>query len=239
MKNLKNRHIFRFYEHLQPFFDYSISLEKDIPGHNALLISANPGDEALGCAGTLINHVENGGKLEVLYCYQTNTDDVKKAEKTALMLGSKVNHFMPFDKNKLDSGSKFAETLAKLINKTKPEVIFVPFMMEVEAESRIISKTLLKIKNQIELDFMVLAYSVWMPMMPNRIFDISQTWNKKKKILDYCAQLQDEKNAKDYAKIAEGIGQYWGQIYDSSIDYAEAFFMSTIEKYISLTKKVL
>jgi hypothetical protein len=89
---------------------------------------------------------------------------------------------------------------------------------------------------------MVAAYSVWMPAMPNCIFDITPLWEKKKEILKFCnaAQVKETKTiSKDFLKIAEGICQYWGQLKSPDIKYAEAFFITTAKSYIRLVKKVL
>jgi LmbE family N-acetylglucosaminyl deacetylase len=223
---------------MQPFLDYSVVKENKIPGHNVLLISAHPGDEALGAAGIILNHVAAGGKFTTLYCSQTTGEDVKDCEKTALMLGSKTNHFLPFSKGKLGKTSKFPQTLAKALEKINPDVILLPSMMETDPDNAAISQALVKIRKKINTNFMILAYSAWLPIMPNCIYDISQVWESKKKIVAYCSSLQKTSKQKDYVKIAEGINQYWGQIADPDIKYAEAFFMATAEKYISIVKKV-
>ena len=241
MKYLKNRRIFRLYEHILPFLNYSISLESKLPEKKVLLIAANEGDEVIGCAGTILKHIGAGGSVETLYCCQNNSVELKKAEKIGSMLGSNVKHFMPFTPNKLGDGDKFAEALMRLLLRVNPKIVFVPFMLDADSDNRAISKTLAKIARKIDLDFMIAAYSVWMPAMPNCIFDISPVWEKKKEILKFCNSSSSKETkviSKDFLKIAEGICQYWGQLKSPDIKYAEAFFMTTAKSYIKLVKKV-
>ncbi|MDR2771920.1 MAG: hypothetical protein LBB93_00420 [Elusimicrobiota bacterium] len=239
MKQLKNGAILKFYEFISPFLSHNIIQQDKLPGHSALLISAAAGDEAIGAAGTILSHISEGGQFTTLYCSQTTGKEVKESEKTALMLGSKVNHFLPFAKGSLSKSSKFPQSLAKAIEKINPDVVLIPSMMETNADNAAISEALVKIRKKIDLDFMIMAYSVWMPIMPNCIFDISKVWNEKKSVLDYCSILQTAQPAKDYVKVAEGINQYWGQSVSPNIKYAEAFLMATAQKYISMARKAL
>jgi LmbE family N-acetylglucosaminyl deacetylase len=82
---------------------------------------------------------------------------------------------------------------------------------------------------------MIYAYSVWAPLNPNCLVDISGVWEEKKKAIEcYKTQLA----SRDYVKIAQGLNQYWGEIKSHGMQYAEVFLKATVKEYISLGKKI-
>ncbi|MDR2708838.1 MAG: PIG-L family deacetylase [Elusimicrobiota bacterium] len=237
MNYLKNRTIFKLYEKVQPFLDYKITLRPELPGQNVLAVVVNVGDEVLGCGGTLLKHISEGGQVDILYCSVSNSEDVQEYEKVAHAIGAKNVHFTPYKKNNFDK-VKFQQTLSNLLSKVNPDIVFVPSMLELDPANRAISKALVKIKQKESLDFLVFAYSSFLPILPNTLIDISKFAAKKKQILEYVNQIQ-RGAVRDYVKIAQGISQYWGQIEDTSINFAEAFLMLTADKYTTLAKKTL
>ncbi|MDR1941056.1 MAG: hypothetical protein LBQ47_01865, partial [Endomicrobium sp.] len=102
MKNIKYRHFLRIFEYARPFVNYALTAETDIPEKKVLLISANQIDETVGCAGTLIKHVQSGGTLETLFCTYDNTERMKESEKAVSVIGSKMNHFLQLPPGSLD-----------------------------------------------------------------------------------------------------------------------------------------
>jgi LmbE family N-acetylglucosaminyl deacetylase len=238
MGALKNRTIFKFYEKLQNFFDYSITIRDKLPGHNVLVISTNPGDEALGCAGTIMSHVKNGGVVNVLYSCLQNSDGLKEQENIARMMGAKNIYFIPqVGGSGKGKAMKFQEALLRVISKLKPDIVFMPSMLEPDSRNLSISKTLVQLRKQIDLNFLIFAYSVTMPVLPNSLVDISNFAPQKKKILECVNQFKANTNF-DYAKIAFGIDQYWAQSQGASMNFAEVFFMATANKYITLAKNI-
>jgi Uncharacterized proteins, LmbE homologs len=235
MKYLRYRHLFRMFEHIQPFLNYSIPKEDALPAKKVLVIAPHQDDEAIGCAGTIIKHVQSGGSVEIAFCTFDTSARMKESEKAASIMGSKRNHFLQFPLRSLDSNKDFQENLIKLFKKTNPEIVFMPFWFDNHPDHRAVSKALIKIKKHIKLNFMVYAYSVWAPLNPNCIIDISDVWEEKKKTIEcYKTQLA----SRDYVRIAQGLNQYWGEIKTHGMKYAESFFRATVEEYISLGKKI-
>ncbi|MCL2334915.1 MAG: PIG-L family deacetylase [Endomicrobia bacterium] len=235
MKYLRYRHLFRLYEHVQPFINYSIPLEEKLADKKVLVIAPHQDDEAIGCAGTVINHVKNGGEAEILFCTNDTYERMKESEKASSIIGSKRNHFLQFPIRTLDGNKKFEENLSLIFQKTKPETVFLPFWFDNHPDHRAVSKALISLKKKIPMNFMVYAYSVWTPLNPNCIFDISGVWEEKKKAIEcYKTQLA----SRDYVKIAQSLNQYWAEIKNPQMQYAETFFKATAQEYISLGKKI-
>ncbi|MCL2144427.1 MAG: PIG-L family deacetylase [Endomicrobia bacterium] len=235
MKYLRYRHLFRLFEHIQPFVNYSIPKEEALPAEKVLVIAPHQDDEAVGCAGTILKHTKAGKSAEIAFCTFDSAERMKESEHAAAMLGSKRNHFLQFPLRSLDGNKHFEENLEMLLKKTAPEIVFLPFWFDNHPDHRAVSKALIKIKKKIDLNIMIYAYSVWTPLNPNCIFDISAEWEDKKKAIEcYKTQLA----SRNYVRIAQGLNQYWGEIKSHGMKYAETFFRATVKEYISLGKKI-
>lgn len=235
MKRLKNRHLFKMYEYIQPFINYSIPNEKALYGDKVLVIAPHQDDESIGCAGTLIKHVRNGGYVEIVFCTYDTLERMKEAEKAASIIGSQKNHYMQFPVRNLYNNKKFKQNLTFVINNVSPDIIFLPFWFDKHDDHRAVSKVLIDIKQEISLNFMIYSYAVWSTLNPNCLFDISDTWELKKKAIE-CYKTQIA--TRDYVRIAQGLNQYWGEIKSPGMQYAETFFKATAKEYISLGKKI-
>lgn len=235
MKYLRYRHLFRLFEHIQPFINYSIPKEDSLPGSRVLVIAPHQDDEAIGCGGTVIKHIKSGGKAEIAFCTHENAERMRESEKAASAMGVKRSHFLQFPIRSLDGNKDFRENLRALLNKTRPEILFLPFWFDNHPDHRAVSKALMRIKSKIDSNIMIYAYSVWSPLTPNCIFDISREWEDKKKAIE-CYKTQTA--SRDYVKIAGGINRYWAEIKTPGMQYAEVFFRATLQEYTFIGKKI-
>ena len=232
---IKYRNYLRAIECVRPFMSYSLTNETDIPEKKVLLISANQIDETVSCAGTLIKHVQSGGTVETVFCTYESTKRMKEAEKAAAVIGSKINHFLQLPQKSLDGNALFEKNLTTVFHKAKPEVVFLPFVIDANLDNAAVSKAIAKIKKKTKLHFIVYAYFTSLFITPNAVFDISNVWEEKKKAIEcYKTRLEE----KDYLKIAQGIDAYYAQSAGKP-QYAEAFFKATSYEYAALVKEIL
>jgi LmbE family N-acetylglucosaminyl deacetylase len=236
MKRLKNRHLFRMYEYIQPFINYSIPNEESVWGNKILVIAPHQDDEAIGCGGTLVKNVKAGKHMEIVFCTHDTTERMEEAQKAVVIIGSKKNHFMQFPIRTLSGNKDFYNSLASVINKAEPDVLFMPFLFDKHDDHRAITQAIIDIKKDINLNFMIYSYAVWSPLNPNCLFDISAQWELKKQVIE-CYKTQIA--TRDYIKIAQGLNQYWGELKEHGMNYAETFFKASAKEYISLGKKIL
>ncbi|MDR0823019.1 MAG: PIG-L family deacetylase [Endomicrobium sp.] len=235
MSKLKNSNAYRLYEFIQPFLTYNIPLETELPENKVLVLAPHQCDEAIGCAGALLNHSKKGGVIEIAYCTNDTPERMKEAEKAASLIGAKKNHFLQFPIKGLKENKEFCESLIRLFDRVQPEVVFLPFWFDNHHDHVALSKALIKIRKKIDLDFVVYAYCVWSPLIPNCLFDISSVWKEKQKVIEcYKSQMK----TKDLVRVAEGLDQYWGEVKTSGMQYAEPFFMATAKKYFALGRKI-
>jgi LmbE family N-acetylglucosaminyl deacetylase len=223
------------YEYIQPFINYSIPKEESLCGNKVLVIAPHQDDEAIGCAGTIIKHVRSGGCVETVFCTHDTQERMKESEEAASIIGSQKNYFMQFPVRSLYNNKDFKNNLISVINQARPEVVFIPFLLDKHDDHRMISIAFADIRKDIDLNFMVYAYSVWSPLNPNCLVDISDVWSEKKKVIE-CYKTQIA--TRDYVKIAQGLNQYWGEVKSHGMQYAETFLKATIQEYISLSRKI-
>ena len=237
MKYASYRNIFRMYEYIQPFLKYSLPLEEKLPAKKILVIAPHQDDESIGCGGTIIKHVMAGGKVEIAFCTLGEESRMHETQEALKILGSKINHFLQFDIRSLyNNTSKLAENFTELFIRIKPEIIFIPFMIDNHQDHIAVSRAFVKAYKQKKINSLVYAYSVWTTMIPNVVIDISQQWNKKEQAIK-CYKTQIA--GRDYVTMASSISKYWAIIKGKNIQYCESFFKATASEYVSLVKRVL
>ena len=237
MKYASYRNVFRMYEYVQPFLKYSLPLEEKLPAKKILVIAPHQDDESIGCGGTLIKHTKAGGRLEVAFCTSGGEKRMYEAKDAAKILGSRVNHFLQFDIRSLyKNTNQLAERFTELFNRVKPEIVFLPFMIDNHQDHVAISKAFVKANKIKTLNCMVYAYSVWTTLIPNVIFDISEQWELKKQAIEY---YKTQTATRDYVTMASSISKYWSVVKGKNTQYCEAFFKATSSEYVSLVKKIL
>ncbi len=237
MKYASYRSVFKMYEYVQPFLKYSLPLEEELPGNKVLVIAPHQDDESIGCGGTLIKHTKAGGRLEIAFCTSGGEKRLYEAKDAAKVLGAKISHFLQFDIRSLYSNTtQLAERFTELFNRVKPEIVFLPFMIDNHQDHVSISKAFVKANKMKSVNCMVYAYSVWTTLIPNVVIDISEQWEQKKQAIE-CYKTQTA--TRDYVTMASSISKYWSVVKGKNTQYCEAFFRATSSEYVSLVKKIL
>lgn len=237
MKYASYRNVFKMYEYIQPFLKYSLPLEENLPAKKVLVIAPHQDDESIGCGGTIIKHVKEGGTVEIVFCTSGEKERMDETEKAVKILGSKINHFLQFDIRSLyNNASKLAERFTEIFNRIEPEIIFLPFMIDNHQDHIAVSRAFVKAYKKKKINSLVYAYSVWTTMIPNVVIDISQQWESKKQAIK-CYKTQTA--GRDYVTMASSISKYWAIVKGRNIQYCESFFKATAGEYVSLVKKVL
>ena len=210
-----------------------------------LVIAPHPDDEVLGCGGTIASHVKNGDDVHlcvatVAYAPDWSESLIKKrekeTEKSAKILGIKKIHKLNFPTAKLDTiGQKeINDSLKNLINKIKPEVVYIPHQYDLHKDHRIIFESslvaarpsfgkniraLLSYETLSETEFgREIGY-----FNPNVYSDITGTIDKKvKAIKSYVGELKKHPHPRSLVGI-KSLATLRGS--ESGVKYAEAFHL--------------
>jgi LmbE family N-acetylglucosaminyl deacetylase len=118
--------------------------------NNVLVVAAHPDDETLGCGGTLLKHISDGDSVHWLIVtaatletgYTSAQIDARAKEIKSVAKSYKfasVNQF-GFDSARLDTVARkqIIEKLAEIIDKIKPQIVYLPFPGDVHSDHRIV-----------------------------------------------------------------------------------------------------
>ena len=178
-----------------------------------LIVAPHPDDEVLGCGGTIARLGQEGFDIHVLIVTTAYAPDwseefiknrkreIKEAHR---ILGVRKTHFLNYPTAKLDtiSRKKINSDLAKIIEKIKPDIVFLPFKGDLHHDHRIIFEASLvalrpasfRIKKI--LSYETLSETEWgqelYTFKPNIYFDITNTFEKKvQAIKAYLSELRE------------------------------------------------
>jgi len=165
-----------------------------------LVVAAHPDDETLGCGGSLLKHKANGDEINWLICttidknqnyYQTREKEINKVSK---LYAFNSVHSLRLKTMKIDeySISKLIEKISKVINKVKPNIIYLPFKGDVHSDHRRIFEASYSCTKSFRYPFIKKIYMMetlseteFAPstkedsFIPNTFVDISKHMDKK------------------------------------------------------------
>ena len=212
-----------------------------------LVIAAHSDDEALGCSGTILKHIDNGDSVHLLFMTdgvgsrsekQNNSKiSLSNAKKAAKIFGVRTFTNLNYPDNSMDSIS-LLDVVKKIENKIaeiKPEVIYTHHIGDLNVDHQVTHKAVLTACRPVPgfsvkkiYAFEVLSSTEWQTpgidtFCPNVFIDISSYINKKKQILEVYS---DEMRQKPHSRSVNNVINL-NQIRGNSVgvDYAEAFIL--------------
>ena len=172
-----------------------------------LIIAPHPDDESLGCGGTILRHKDNNDELYWLIVtgidkeHGWNKDQIKKRNEEIKQVQEvykfkkTYNLALPTKRIDLIPISEMINSIGKVINEIKPEILYIPFIADVHTDHQIIVKAVnacikwyrypsvkkvLSYETLSETDF---NYSSNQKFQPNYYIDISKYIKQK---IDIC-----------------------------------------------------
>ena len=211
-------------------------------GSNILVLAPHPGDDVLGCGGTIILHRQYGHDVNILYLTngekgvpgtnQNKAFEIRKQEAIRasqfLQVDEKNLHFLHLPDGDLINHSGSNYEFRHILEKVNPDVIYLPSFVE---KHRDLYATNVLLKNNLIQSYEIGAYEIWTPHTPNRLVNITPVIEEKRAAMrEHDSQLHEL----DYLEASIGLNRYRAGMYSVAIQYAEAFVMSTSEEYFEL-----
>jgi len=220
------------------------------PGKSKVVVLApHMDDEVLGCGGTIARHVTAGSDVSVIFLTDGRYGgagiagrnghepdpheivDVRKAEArcAAQILGIRTLIFLDAEDSRLRSDPLVADRLREILERDRPDIVYLPFFLEGHLDHRAANDVLLAATRGSGLRFECRGYEVWTPLVPNCMISIDETIDLKRQALGcYQSQLA----VTDYLHSSIGLSAYRAMGLGSrSGRFAEAFHTLELADY--------
>jgi N-acetylglucosamine malate deacetylase 1 len=222
------------------------------PGaERALVLAPHMDDETIGCGGAIAHHVKAGGAVHVVFLTDgrygnSRLRDLNGAEREAEAartvavrkeeahraldkLGVRTVTFFDAEDGHLQHDPSVIPRLRELLERERPEVVYVPCFLERHPDHYAASRLLVEATRTSGLSFQCLAYEVWTPLFPNCLVRIDDVLELKKSALgEYRSQLADA----DYLHTALSLNAYRSAGFSDHYGrYAEAYSSMPLADY--------
>ncbi len=216
--------------------------------NKVLVVAVHPDDEALGCGGTLLKHKANGDEIHWLISTDIKESDgfdktvinerdveVKKVEK--LFNFNSVSK-LGLSTTKVDEYgmSELIAKISSVINKIKPNIIYLPFKGDVHSDHKYIFNAVYSCTKSFRYQFIKKIYMMETlsetefslsikedSFVPNVFIDISKYMNKKIEIMKiYQSEIGEHPFPRSERNI-RALATYRGAT--AGCEYAESFML--------------
>jgi len=230
-----NRHlrwvnIYRIYEHIESFLNYSVVKEIKPVGKRVVVLAPHIDDESIGCGGVIAKHVALGDRVAILTFADCTPVRIKEGESAGLVLGVQRQDFLPYSSKTLMDQPHLPEQLAHFIEEEKPDIVYTPGIFDRHVDHLSVNLLLARHTKTRKSQFMVYAYEVWNTLTPNVAIDISEYKQKKSDALS-CFVSQNSSN--NWVDAGMSLSRYRG-ITTGAGEYAEAFLRMTAARHAAM-----
>ena len=213
-----------------------------------LVISVHPDDETLGCGGTILKHKNNNDEIYWLILTKADkkigftkefiTKRKTEIETVSNLYGFKEVFNLDFITTKLHAidFNIIIDNISKVINETKPQIIYMNNRTDIHTDHQIAAKAILSCTKSFRYPFIekILMYECISeteiaPPFPENIFlpnvysDISDYIDKKLEIMTiYESEVQNPPMPRSLENI-RALARFRGA--SCGVDYAEAFML--------------
>lgn len=209
-------------------------------GKKVLVIAPHPDDEVIGMGGVMAQMVRNGCNVDVISLTFGGDEQSKdEAENAARVLGYKFTHFFEFKPKHIPVDLNTLKIFAENINDKKPDIIFLPFILDDHDDHRRANELLLATdENGLLKDVsgvQIWAYQVYTALPVNCVVNITDVIDKKSEAVScYISRFKQ----RDWAHYASGLSAFNVRFLDGCTDraYAEVFFRANISAYLKMCR---
>jgi len=206
---------------------------------NVLVIAPHPDDEAIGCGGAVLNHVDAGdrvvvavltsGELGLKHLPREEAWRVREAESLAAasLLGTKAPHFLRLPDWGLEHAVQAAASeLAPIIAREQPELIYLPHEGDGHPDHRACMAILrAALAGRPGATPRLRAYELWSPLPAvDHLEDVSAVMQRK---LAAVRAFPSQLAQLPYDVAIEGLNRYRGAV-SMHATHAEAYACPTL-----------
>jgi LmbE family N-acetylglucosaminyl deacetylase len=213
-----------------------------------LVVSTHPDDETLGCGGTLLKHKANNDEIHWLIATDIKESEgysvpvIKKRDneinKVGRLFGFSSINKLGFATTKVDeySMSELITKISAVINKIKPNIIYLPFRGDVHSDHKQIFDAAYSCTKSFRYPFIKKIYMMETlsetefslstkehSFIPNIFIDISEYMDKKIELMKIYASEMGEHPFPRSERNIKALATYRGA--SANCEYAESFML--------------
>ena len=216
--------------------------------NKVLVVATHPDDETLGCGGTLLKHKANGDEIHWLIATDIKESEgfdkslIKKRESEINAI-EKLFNFNSVNKlglstTKVDeySMSGLISKISSVVNRVKPNIIYLPFKGDVHSDHKYIFDAAYSCTKSFRYPFIKKIYMIETlsetelslstkehSFIPNLFIDISEYMDKKIELMKiYASEIGKHPFPRSERNI-KALATYRGAI--ANCEYAESFML--------------
>jgi LmbE family N-acetylglucosaminyl deacetylase len=216
-------------------------------GEKTVVLAPHMDDEIIGCGGTLALHAARGADVTVIFLTDGRRGgtptaeqaerglsivDVRKDEARAALgeIGIRKIEFLDAADGSLGANPETAIRLRELLQRTQPEIVYLPHFFEQHEDHRAVSPLLRQAVEGTRLEFQCHGFEVWTPLFPNCFVQIDATVELKRRALSqYASQLAEA----HYLHTSLGLSAFRSSaVLDENCRFVEAFCAHPLQQYL-------
>lgn len=216
--------------------------------NKVLVVAVHPDDETLGCGGTLLKHKDDGDEIHWLISTEIKESDGFNKDIVARRNSEidKIVNFYNFDSvNRLDisttkvdeiSTSHLISQISSIVNRVKPNVVYLPFKGDVHSDHKHIFNAVYSCTKSFRYPFIKKIYMMETlsetefalstkedSFVPNVFVDVSEHINKKIELMNiYKSEIGKHPFPRSERNII-ALATYRGAT--ANCNYAESFML--------------
>jgi len=222
----------RFSKNLQP-------LLLDHPAKKTILVIApHPDDEIFGAGGTLLQAIEAGSVVHVVYLTSVNAGEHAVREREALEVSRICGFecsFLRGNGGSIELDDNFIGEISSQLASLSPHIVMLPFLLDDNDDHRRANELLLRLlpKGGPAPDFEIWAYQVYTALYPNVVIDITAVADRK---ISLIRKFESQMKSRRWDLFSLGLNA-WNIRYVSGrpdIESVESFFVCPAAEYIKI-----
>jgi len=206
-----------------------------LPRGRVLVLAAHPGDELVGCGGTLALHAAQGDSVQVVIAFD-GAGAAGRGAREALAarrraecqaggahLGLSEYEFWDYPEGREPTPEELffaARRLSAKLAEFAPRTLYLPWAGELRHDQRVLAQAARLALEIAGSQLAVFGCEVWTPLPATRVVDISGVWEKKRAALREHRSLPGQR---DLAHVALGLSAQRSSWLPAPALYAEAF----------------
>jgi LmbE family N-acetylglucosaminyl deacetylase len=214
-------------------------------GGPVVVLAPHMDDEIIGPGGTVVRHVLANSSVTFVFMTDGAAGDPRSldvsakqqlAEKrkdesrgAAEVVGVRDLIFLDGPDGALADTAEMVAALEKILAERKPAVIYAPAVTDRHPDHWGTNRKVLdRLPPAATRDLLIRGYEVWTPLPANRMVDIADVVEKKKKAIDLFVS---QTRLVDYSRAIVGLNQYRSMVHLAGRGSAEAFLETTCDEY--------